>query len=304
MKVAICIATYKRPDGLKGLLDSFAAMNYPMIDLAVCIADNDPAAAEGLAFVTRNRASYPFEIFCEVESRPGISHARNKSLTILKESGWAADYVAFTDDDNIVSPFWISDLVRTSRIYGGDVINGKCEPLFEETPDPSILYSSFYLDNFGAPPTGTDVRSAGTNNMLVKRAVFDKMGYAPFDAALATFGGEDVDFVTRMLGNGYRIVQCACGTVYETFPADRLTEEWILKRYYRGGCSYGWILKNRMGAKAFVTGVFKKAVVFPLRYLKAKYQPTSQNKSKLAESQGFFHYVLTGRMYEEYKRPG
>lgn len=303
MNVAICIATYKRPDGLKRLLDSFAAMDYGAEKFAVFIADNDAAGADGLAFVERNRASYPFKIFCEVENRPGISHARNKSLAILKDSGWPADYVAFTDDDNIVSPFWLSDLVRTSQVYGGDIINGKCEPLFEVTPDPSILYSSFYLDNFGSPPTGTAVNSAGTNNMLVRRAVFDKMGYAPFDPALATFGGEDVDFVTRLLQNGFRLVQCACGTVYETFPADRLTEEWILKRYYRGGCSYGWILKNRMGGKAFVVGVVKKAVIFPVRYLKAKFQPTSQNKSKLAESYGFFNYVLTGRLYEEYKRP-
>lgn len=301
MNVAICVCTYRRPDGLKNLLNSLNEMRFDG-KFALFVVDNDPDLHEGYNFLAASKDQYPFDIFYEIEPKAGISHARNKSLTMVKNSHLSFDYVAFTDDDVVVSQRWIHDLVSTSQTYDADLVSGKCEPVFNDRPKDDILYSCFFIDNFAGPPTGTKIISAGTNNMLVRIKVFKNEGYEVFDPLLTTVGGEDVDFCTDLVQKKYNLIRCSAAIVYETFPPDRLNEKWILNRYYRGGTTYAYILKKRMGRKKLIFITARKLILFPLRYAKAVLSPTSKNKCQLQNELGFFHYLVRGYLYEEYKR--
>jgi succinoglycan biosynthesis protein ExoM len=298
MSIAICVCTYKRPQGLKRLLDSIARLQNDPATLHVCIVDNDAKGREGYRFIEENKNLYPFKISCEVEETPGISYARNHTLRMAQKLD--VQYLAFTDDDIEVSPLWLKDHVRVMETYNADLVSGKSEPLFEKAPSKDILYSSFFLNNFGCPATGMQIDSAGTNNITIRKSVFDREGYDVFDTTLATSGGEDIDFTLMLSLKGYNLVQCSTGVVYETFPNERLSEDWILKRYFRGGSVYAYILKKRRGVKAFYIMALKKAIMLPVRWLKCAIKPTSMNKSILQDNYGFFSFFLTGKLYHEY----
>lgn len=220
-KVAICVCTYKRPKELRRLMDSIALLMPGGCEITLFIADNDPVGHEGFNFVKKHGKKYPYPVVCEIEAGVGISRARNRTLAMVKASGVSFDYVAFTDDDVEVSPFWLRDLIRTCTLYGADAVGGKQEPLFEKAPNLEVLNSGFFRENFRTEPTGQRIESAATNNLLVRYSVFEKEGFCPFDEYLGTFGGSDEGFVMRLLRRGYLIVKCASGVVYETLTPSR-----------------------------------------------------------------------------------
>ena len=242
MNIAICICTYKRPEGLERFLNALEKLDYDQGVFELFIAENDPDLQAGYKKIQELKENYCFPIYCDIELQPGISYARNKSLQLIKQSDTIFDYVAFTDDDTEPNPYWLKDLVRTSLTYNAEMVSGKMEPLFEFLPGQEVLESVFYQNHFSSPGTGTNIISASTCNLLIKKDILDTLDLQVFDIELATFGGEDVSLVTRLLKKGYKLVKCSTGVVYETFPANRLTRDWVIQRYYRYGCTYGYIL--------------------------------------------------------------
>ena len=81
--VSVCIATFRRPEGLERLLTSLAGLALPaglLVELVV--VDNDPA---GSAEATVRRfAGRPHPVHYQVEPRPNVSHARNTSVTTAR----------------------------------------------------------------------------------------------------------------------------------------------------------------------------------------------------------------------------
>lgn len=301
MNVAICVCTYKRPDGLKNLLNSLQKLEMKSGSYKLFVADNDAVVHEGFNFIQDYGSRYDFEILCEIEGRPGISFARNRTVSMVKKSGIPFDYIAFTDDDIEVSSLWIRDLIETLDIYDADIVCGKSEPRYEYKPDPEVLFSPFYHDYYNNFPTGAMIVSGGTNNMLMKYDVIKDEGEELFDPRLATVGGEDADLSIRLINKGFKMVRCAAGVVYETFSADRLNLEWVFSRYYRYGTSYGFLTRKNFGDKKFLYITFKKSLLFPFRYIRALIFPTVRNKCGLRMEQGYFSFVLRGYLHQEYK---
>ena len=302
MKIAICLCTFKRPQGIETVIKSFDSLIQKPDEICVFVVDNDAVNQDGLRMVESMKGRTKYKVFCEVESGIGISRARNRSLQMVKESGIDFDYVAFTDDDVEVSPTWLRDLVRTSDMYEADIVCGKVEPVFSEKPNENILTSGYFLDSFNSAASGTPIMSASTSNLLVKVDIYRNEGYEAFDPYLGTYGGSDQDFLMRMINAGYKAVQCAAAIVYETFPVQRLNEDWILKRNLRCGSTYAHNFKKNFGKFAFYKLAVKKMILYPLRYLNAKLRPTLSNQSRLVDNNGFFYFLFKGHPYEEYKR--
>ena len=301
MKVAVCVASYRRPEGLKTLLDSLSHMKKERCEIYVFVADNDPTLSEAKKLVDDNANAWPFPIFCEIEHQAGISYARNKNLDMVKNSKIEFDYIAFTDDDIEVSYHWMDDLIRTSLLHEAEVVCGNCEPLFEIKPTKEVLESPFYTDNFSVSCTGSVINSGGTCNLLLKSDVINKMGYNLFDPNLAKIGGSDVELFTRIIQNGFKAVSCSTAVTYEMFPKERLTLDWVKKRYYRYGGSYCYILVNTMPKKTAAKIIIKKCILFPVRFIRAKIKPSIVNECKLLHEKGFFKAFLKKEYYEEYK---
>jgi glycosyltransferase involved in cell wall biosynthesis len=89
-KIHILIATYKRPEHLRRLLDSLANLKTDNITVAISVIDNDPEQT-----ARRITANFP-QVEYKSELQPGIPSARNASLDCMQSDD---DAIVFIDDD-------------------------------------------------------------------------------------------------------------------------------------------------------------------------------------------------------------
>src|SRR5262245_40320356 len=130
--VAICIASFQRPDGLAALLGALAELRFAgrAPSLAVVVVDNDPAES-ARAVVERARAALPHPIDYRLEPRRGIPHARNAALAAALHR---AHWLAFIDDDEIPAPGWLDALLAVAARTGADIVTGPVVPRFAAAP--------------------------------------------------------------------------------------------------------------------------------------------------------------------------
>jgi GT2 family glycosyltransferase len=206
-----------RPDQLRRCVKSLAELDHP--DYEVIVVDNRPLDApaveiEGVRIVR--------------EPRPGISAARNAGV-----SAATGEIVAFTDDDVVVHPHWLTALgERFARQPEAGAVTGLVAPLELETPAQiRFEQSGSGLDRGFAPLTFARAgrfavrrrdERAGTervqslyltgefglgSNMAFRTAVVAARG--GFDEALgvgtATCGGEDLAMLVELLTSGFEL---------------------------------------------------------------------------------------------------
>ena len=105
VNVAICVATFRRPDGLQRLLAGIAAQAFrkqPRPRVRIIIVDNE--ASDSTAAACHAAAvELGIELKYVAEPRIGIPYARNAALDAVTA---ADDWLCFIDDDEVpASPF-------------------------------------------------------------------------------------------------------------------------------------------------------------------------------------------------------
>jgi succinoglycan biosynthesis protein ExoM len=246
VRVAVCVATYARPDGLARVLDGIAQqiVGPPATDRSIAIravvVDNDPAGPSRTVCDVRAR-DFPLGLRYEVEPRRGITFARNHAVTA---AGNDVDFIAFLDDDEVPEPGWLATLLRVQATYNADVVSGPVVPYFPVAPSAWILEGRF----FDRPryPTGHALTHALTGNALIRPSVFESTGR--FDDRFALTGGEDLQFFRRAAATGHRIVWADEARVDEWVPVSRANLRWLLRRAYRAGSTLGQLDRDRPDA--------------------------------------------------------
>jgi succinoglycan biosynthesis protein ExoM len=250
--VAICVATCRRPAGIRALIESLNRLEFtgaaPRVTLIV--ADNDPTAP---AFATPEEAQAlsRWPLVYLHEPRRGIVAARNRTLSAVPED---ADLVAFVDDDETVSPGWLEALLTTFRATGAAAVQGPVEPAYDAPPPEWI--EALGIFRLGPFAEGEALAFAATNNSLVDARVLRRLGRA-FDDRFNDTGGEDEELYGRLRASGGTIRAAARAVVYDTVPANRMTLSWVLRRWHRMGNTLGRIalLRRRGRAMRLVKGV-------------------------------------------------
>ena len=231
MKVAICIITFRRPEGLKRLLDSLNRLEFKKLsppDLQLVVVDNDPAGL-GHAYCQRIQSELKWPLISCVEPRRGVAAARNTSIARAPAD---ADFIASIDDDEWAEPNWLEELLCAQQAHDADVVSGVVIPEFEKgTPDWIQKGGFFQRRRFR---TGERVRFGITGNALVRASVYRSMGTI-FDERFALTGGEDMHFFTRVCIAGYKMIYANEAIVGETVPASRANVKWLVMRAYSGG---------------------------------------------------------------------
>src|SRR5262249_31641540 len=141
-RVAICIATWRRPQGLLALLQSLDALVFegPEPELCVIVADNDEReSAHAVCESARDWLRHPLHYV--VEKRRGIPQARNASL--LAALG-RVDWIAFADDDEVADPRWLDALLRAQLASGADVVSGPVVPRFATGTPAWVAQGPFF----------------------------------------------------------------------------------------------------------------------------------------------------------------
>lgn len=234
MKIAICIITYNRPEGLARLLNSLGAISFakcekPLLELIV--VDND-VSGTAMQLCQEMRSGFKWPLNCFIEVKRGISYARNKAIESVSDD---AGFVAFIDDDEVPEPYWLDELLYVQYKYNADVVTGPVLPYFTGDVSKWIQRGGFFERE--RHPTGHFISYARTGNVLIRSKIFNDLGR--FDERFALTGGEDTHFFMRVHRAGFKIVWSDAAIVYEWVPESRMNAKWILQRAFRVGNTDG-----------------------------------------------------------------
>lgn len=241
MLVSICVITYRRPEGLRRLLDGLNALSFKKMqapDIEVIVVDNDKAGTAS-EYCEQIRTGFRWGLKSFTEPRRGISYARNRSITSASE---LTDFFALIDDDEVPDPWWLDELLLVQQKYDADVVTGPVVPHFEdENVDEWVKKGAFFAAE--RHDTGSPRQVAFTNNVLFRSRILQTGGKI-FDERFALSGGEDSDFFMRAFRSGASIVWADEAIVIEWIPAARTNADWILRRGYRTWGSHSLIEKE------------------------------------------------------------
>lgn len=224
--VTIIVLTYKRPEGLAGIVPMIFDEIRGLADAEVLVVDNDvqPTAQEAVAEFSGGPIRYVHEPV------PGISAARNRGLAETEDR----DVIVFIDDDEQPLEGWLSNLLDTQRATGAQAVSGPVFSEYDGVLDPWIVAGRFFKHPRYA--TGTVIPVAATNNLLLLRSFVAEHNLR-FDRRFGLSGGEDSVFTRQLTAAGGTIVWCDEARVRDVIPAERATREWVRQRALRLGNS-------------------------------------------------------------------
>lgn len=268
VSVDICICTFRRPF-LAETLASLAALVVDGVDLRVIIADNDTApSAQNL--VDTARQGLPFPITYVHAPSANICIARNACLDAA-----TADYIAFIDDDETVSPQWLAQLLAKAQATGADAVLGPVRAIYDPATPDWMARGDFH----STLPVVSDgvIRTGYTCNVLIRRA--KPFAALRFNLALGKSGGEDTDYFLRLTALGGLIAQAPGALVYEPVPRDRAAMAWLIRRRLRMGQTHGMLLAGARPKAVAIAGA--KAVYCLAMTGMTAFSPISRRKNFL-----------------------
>ncbi len=231
IRLSLLIPTHNRAASLLRLLSSVARQTADPAVWECVVVDNastDDTAAQFAAFAAQHPA---LNLRMVYEARPGVSHARNRSLQEAQ-----AAWIASVDDDELINEGFIDaylsfiDTHPDATVAGGRII--------AEYPSGRPRWMSRYTEMPVANPMefGPAVRPfphgrvPGGGNMAFRRDLVLRSG--GFDTTLGRMGreligGEENDLFERLLQGGETIWYVPGAVIRHIIPPEKLTEEYF-----------------------------------------------------------------------------
>jgi GT2 family glycosyltransferase len=201
-KVAIIIVTWNRRSDLLECLDSLAKLSYPTYE--VIVVDN--ASTDGSAHEVSQR--FPHVTLIKNVENLGFVGGNNIGIDLARGKG--AEYIFLLNDDTIVTPDLITELVKIAESAIDIGIVGASVYSYHQPTE--VLFKGGNINRWFGTTASEDseplkaVRQfdyvAGCS-MLVKKNVIDKIGL--LDSRFFMYF-EDTDWCFRARKAGYRIV--------------------------------------------------------------------------------------------------
>ena len=167
--VSVIVPTHNRAPVLSETLPQLLDQSYPEYELIVVAdgcTDETPMILDDFA----RAAAAPMQVVTGTYGAPGL--ARNAGVECASGS-----WLVFTDDDCMVTPNWLTDLmVRATQLRGKAALCGGFQPFLMETP--AERYQHYRMTMlFGGQRK--EVRAAPMMNFAVSRSDFDAAGGFP-----------------------------------------------------------------------------------------------------------------------------
>lgn len=238
--VSVCIATYRRNEQLRALLDDL--LDQERLPEQIVVVDNDAAGGAGSVISEYRRACLAPRLTYDVQPEPNIALTRNRTVGLATE-----DWLAFIDDDERAPRDWLRKLMEAALTYGADGVLAPVEPRVPDTAPPWIRRGSFY--DFPHQRSGEPVllNRMRFGNVLLRGEPL-RAEHGPFDPSFGLTAGEDGELLVRLAHKGARIVWFEQAPVFEPIEAKRLSLKWLMQRALSGGQTF---------ARAFVTGRYR-----------------------------------------------
>jgi glycosyltransferase involved in cell wall biosynthesis len=230
--VSVIIAAFsiKRWDDLSAAVASAQQQTVPVLETIVVI-DHNPE------LLARARRELPGVTVIANGGGQGASGARNTGVAASH-----GEVVAFLDDDAVASPRWLEALLSHFTDTSVVGVGGRLDPLWATSrprwfpPEFDWALGASYL---GMPMTPEPVRNVWSNNMAIRRQVFDMIGgfRDDFGKIGARSRPEDTDLCIRATeghGGGTWIYEPA-GVAGHRVPVERTTLRYFAYRCFHEG---------------------------------------------------------------------
>ncbi|MBB5721266.1 succinoglycan biosynthesis protein ExoM [Loktanella ponticola] len=227
-KICVCGCTFRRPKGLRDLISSYKTIIPPEgVDLRFVLIDNDvnPSSQEQIETAAKD---FPWPLQYVHEPDAGIPIARNRALTAAGRDG----YVAFVDDDETVTPTWLTELYRVATETNATFVQGPVRMTVEKPEDRWWLDTIFFRQKEFAD--GASRHESWTNNVLIDLDFITRKK-CRFENRLRYDGGTDTLFFRDIIACGGKGFYAADAWVQEVQPPGRLTWKWAINRQFRYG---------------------------------------------------------------------
>jgi len=230
IKFSVCIATYKRPDLLKKLIDSLLLQkNINILEVEILIVDNDSEGSAEKVF-KGFFGNVNCELSYDIQPEKNISLTRN--LAVQKVKG---EYIFFIDDDEFANENWMITHINNMKKYDADCAFGQVRSYFSENTPGWIKNCMVYHRNTN--PSGEEPANMNTGNCIIKSELFLTKGYQ-FDPEYGITGGSDYQLFSNILNDGYKLISCYEAITYEYVSESRANVKWLIRRVARTGNNF------------------------------------------------------------------
>jgi GT2 family glycosyltransferase len=228
--VSVVVCTRNRSEMLPPCLDRLAALTYERLE--ILIVDNAPSDGSTKDLIEA-RAEVDPRFRYVLESRPGLSAARNRGLAEAR-----GRFVAYTDDDVAVDARWVQGLLRgfqstqnvgcvTGLVCTAEIVSAAeayfdaRSPSWSTRCEREVFDLGEHRQVSALYPYSAGIYGTGANFAFDREVL---LGLGPFDEALGagtkTRGGEDLDMFVRVLQAGKAIVYEPSSIVWHHHRAD------------------------------------------------------------------------------------
>jgi len=228
----VVVCTHNRSTYLRQACEAILAVDYPSDRFELLVVDNASTddTPQVAAQVARQRPDAVRVVNAPVL---GLSSARNTGVKHAR-----GEVIVFVDDDAFPGPGWLRALAGALSEDGVLVAGGPVEPIFEgELPS---WFSERFLAYLSAWEIGPEVRRLTYNeyprgnNIGFRREVFERFG--TFSTHLGRKGRsllscEETEMCLRVERGGGTILYVPDARIRHITPTDRLTPEWLARRF-------------------------------------------------------------------------
>ncbi|MFZ7086934.1 glycosyltransferase family 2 protein [Curtobacterium sp. RRHDQ10] len=228
VRITVIICTRDRADLLRAALTSVLASDHEAFD--VVVVDNAAATTASADLVAQEFDDDRVTLVSEPV--PGLSSARNTGLRNA-----TGEIVAYTDDDVVVDPGWLTAIARgfasapDVELVSGLVPSGELRTPVQRYFDDRVSWSrnlrtrTFRLAEQPADlpmfPFSVGEFGTGANFALRRTTALELGGFdTAFGAGTPTGGGEDLDIFTRVLFAGGALLVDPSAIVWHRHRAD------------------------------------------------------------------------------------
>jgi glycosyltransferase involved in cell wall biosynthesis len=239
MNASVIVCTYNRAATLAKML---ATLSATVVDRSISwellVVDNN-STDQTRRVVERVIPDFPCPVRYLFQEKQGKSHALN--LAISEARG---ELLLFTDDDVIVHPAWLQEIVTGFATHDCIGIGGRIEAVWQqERPtwysdrNPYRMFGVIIEYDQGEAPGYTELPPYGAN-MAFRREAFSR--YAHFRTELGPNGrqllrGEDTEMSWQMLRAGERILYQPTAVIYHPVEPERTRKRYFQRFYFDYG---------------------------------------------------------------------
>lgn len=239
-KYVIAICSYKRPRGLKDLLQALTALDFgdEREQTTVLVVDNDPeGSAESLVLEVAANSDLPM-VYRHAAPR-GLVAARNSALAFGREQ---QANLMFLDDDELPEPSWFAAMVEMHNRFPDAIVAGPIRPVFER-PLPDWSPRGEYWTRSNHKDAESLVGTVPDANILFPVSFHHTELF--YDMKYNTSGAQDTHLLGKWLAAGGQIVWAAGAATVEAIPAGRMTLEYAVERRFFESLTFTWVERDR-----------------------------------------------------------